>query len=175
MRLACSALVLLALAACRPHEHGRAMAGRRTSGSATATAATLPLLDSLYPCSDCHATRATDLTRRDLEDHEAMIGRHGGAVRWCFDCHDPYDPDQRRLVSQLVSMADAQVLCSQCHPEHYGDWSKRLHGKRAGSWSGLKQFLLCPACHDSHAPKFKRIPAGRASSMAGDALAHYGE
>jgi hypothetical protein len=32
-----------------------------------------------------------------------------------------------------------------------------VHGKRTGSWSGKKQYLLCAHCHDPHQPHFKPL------------------
>jgi hypothetical protein len=48
-------------------------------------------------------------------------------------------------------------LCGQCHGPKLRDWKLGIHGKRTGSWSGKKHYLLCVHCHDSHAPKFKPL------------------
>ena len=37
------------------------------------------------------------------------------------------------------------------------DWKAGDHGKRTGSWSGKKLYLLCANCHNPHSPHFKPI------------------
>ncbi len=162
MRAALTALLMLALAACKPHASGRVPVWQKTAQAATPTelvAAPLPPLGaSIFPCSDCHADLKPNLTRRELENHEEIVLRHGGAERWCFDCHDPDHRDELRLKNGTrVPLAQAQEMCGECHGERYRDWKLGLHGKRMGMWNGRKEYLLCPACHDPHAPRFTPI------------------
>jgi hypothetical protein len=37
------------------------------------------------------------------------------------------------------------------------DWKAGDHGRRTGSWSGRKEYLLCAHCHDPHSPAIKPV------------------
>ncbi|MHB8873136.1 MAG: cytochrome c3 family protein [Myxococcaceae bacterium] len=117
-----------------------------------------PFSEGVFPCSECHAGMEPDLTRRELGMHDTIQLEHGPRERWCFDCHNPTDRDQLRLASgSLVPFSESYRLCGQCHGDKYRDWRVGVHGKRTGSWSGKKQYLLCANCHDPHSPRFKPI------------------
>ncbi len=117
--------------------------------------------ETIFPCMDCHKKDVPlNTTRRELEQHEEIQARlhHGPRERWCFDCHNPIDRDQLRLAGDvLVPFTESYRLCGQCHGDKYRDWKVGVHGKRTGMWNGKKQYLLCPHCHDPHAPRFKPL------------------
>jgi hypothetical protein len=163
MRAVVSAVLMLAVGACKPHAAGR-LPPWQASATATSRAELVAvprpaLAPSIFPCSDCHADMKPNLERRELENHEEIVLSHGGPERWCLDCHDPDHRDELRLKSGArVPLAEADRLCGECHGERHRDWKLGLHGKRMGMWTGgAKQYLLCPACHDPHAPHFKPI------------------
>jgi len=153
----------LLLAACAPRgSRVGALEEARTPATGESEAVTLmpppPLSEGIFPCSDCHASQETRLTRRVLDTHGEIQLRHGDRERWCFDCHDPEDRDQVRLTSgALVPLAESHRLCGQCHGDKHRDWRTGVHGKRIGSWSGAKRALVCRHCHDAHAPHFKAM------------------
>jgi hypothetical protein len=166
MRLAATYIVswlLVVGLACSAHDHESPWLaasapdpGGPAKGSLTALPSP-PLSDGVFPCSDCHANLDTDFTPRVLEDHEIDL-RHGDRERWCFDCHDPGDRDQLRLASgTLVPLDESHRLCGQCHGDKHRDWRRGVHGKRIGSWDGARQYQVCVACHDSHAPSIRPI------------------
>lgn len=123
-----------------------------------------PFSDGIFPCSECHGEMDTNLERRELEDeHEGFTLNHGDRERWCFDCHDAEDRDMLHLASgKKIPFTESYKLCGQCHGDKYRDWRRGAHGKRTGSWSGTKEYLLCAHCHNPHAPHFgpiKPLPA----------------
>jgi hypothetical protein len=66
--------------------------------------------------------------------------------------------DMLKLASgEPVPFAESYKLCGQCHGPTLRDWKAGAHGKRTGSWSGTKEYLLCVHCHDPHSPHFKPI------------------
>ncbi|MDA0322085.1 MAG: hypothetical protein O2923_05130 [Verrucomicrobia bacterium] len=116
-----------------------------------------PFSDDVFPCSDCHdGSEEVNRTRRPLEDfHEEIILKHDEKNRWCLDCHDAQNRDKLHLASgELLDFEESYKLCGQCHGPKLRDWRAGDHGKRTGSWSGAKQYLLCVHCHNPHAPKF---------------------
>ena len=123
-----------------------------------------PFSDGIFPCSECHGEMETNLERRELEDeHEGFTLNHGDRERWCFDCHDADDRDMLHLASgKKIPFTESYRLCGQCHGDKYRDWRGGAHGKRTGSWSGKKEYLLCAHCHNPHSPHFapiKPLPA----------------
>jgi hypothetical protein len=118
-----------------------------------------PFSEGVFPCSGCHAGMKTNPERRELvEFHDEIKMNHGPRDRWCFDCHNPDDRDQLRLVSgRLVPFTRSYELCGQCHGDKLRDWNAGIHGKRTGEWDGKKQYLLCAHCHNPHAPAFAPI------------------
>lgn len=118
-----------------------------------------PLSEGIYPCSRCHATMETNRTRRTLRwAHERIDLRHDEANRWCLDCHDARDRDVLHLADgRPVAFTESYLLCGQCHGPTLRNWRAGEHGRRTGSWSGEKRYLLCVHCHDPHAPRFKPI------------------
>jgi hypothetical protein len=100
-----------------------------------------------------------DRTRRALvAAHDDIVLRHDEEQRWCLDCHDATNRDRLHLASgELVPFEESYRLCGQCHGEKHRDWRAGVHGRRIGSWSGRKEYLLCVHCHDPHAPRFAPI------------------
>lgn len=128
-----------------------------------------------FPCSECHAELEVNPQRRALEEmHDEIELDHGPADRWCFDCHNPDDRDQLRLVNgRLIGFEESYLLCGQCHGTIYRDWRHGIHGRRQGYWNGGKSYLLCAHCHDPHAPAYHAIeplpPPVRPQYLAGAA------
>jgi hypothetical protein len=114
--------------------------------------------EGIFPCSDCHADMDVDMERRELGFHDEIQLHHGPQDRWCFDCHNPEDRDTLRLVGgKEVGFEQSYELCGQCHGTIYRDWREGIHGRRRGYWDGAKSYLLCPACHNPHAPAFQPL------------------
>jgi hypothetical protein len=118
-----------------------------------------PFSEDIFPCSECHDGEDVDTTRRPLEDmHEDIVLDHDSDNRWCLDCHDAQNRDKLHLADgRLIDFTESHKLCGQCHGPKLRDWKAGDHGKRTGSWSGKKQYLLCVHCHDPHAPAFKSL------------------
>ncbi len=118
-----------------------------------------PFSEGIFPCSECHADLETDTTPRKLEEmHEDIVFTHDAENRWCLACHDVKNRDKLHLVGgKPVAFTESYKLCGQCHGPKLRDWKAGEHGKRTGSWSGKKQYLLCVHCHDSHSPRFKPL------------------
>lgn len=117
-----------------------------------------PLTEGIFPCSECHKDIKTNPQRRTLTDaHDDIVLKHG-ENRWCLDCHNADDRDKLRLASgELIEFGQSYLLCGQCHGDKLRDWKVGVHGKRTGSWSGKKQYLLCVSCHNPHSPHFKPL------------------
>lgn len=115
-----------------------------------------PFTPGIFPCSRCHARLITNPTWRKLVwAHTEIELRHNEKNRWCLDCHSVEDRDRLHLASgQLIEFAESYRLCGQCHGTKRRDWEAGEHGKRLGSWSGKKEYLLCASCHDPHHPRF---------------------
>lgn len=132
-----------------------------TSGETTTmiSVAPPPFSEGIFPCSRCHARRVTDPTRRELVwAHTEIVFEHDAEHRWCLDCHGAGRMDMLKLASgEPVPFAESYKLCGQCHGPTLRDWKAGAHGKRTGSWSGTKEYLLCVHCHDPHSPHFKPI------------------
>jgi len=122
-----------------------------------------PLNEAYFPCmSNCHKDMKPNMTVRKLEqEHTEIELHHAEQFRWCLDCHDAQDRDKLHLQSgERIDFTESYRLCGQCHGDKYRDWKKGVHGKRTGSWSGKKEYLLCAHCHNPHNPRFvlKRDP-----------------
>jgi hypothetical protein len=116
-----------------------------------------PFSADIFPCSECHGT--TDVVNRTphkVEFHENIVLRHDEKNRWCLDCHSAQNRDKLHLADgRLVSFTESYRLCGQCHGPTLRNWKAGEHGKRTGSWSGEKKYLLCANCHNPHSPGFK--------------------
>lgn len=169
---------LLVMSACRPvQEHGprwgKAAAAATQTGDTTRAAAKAPVRkvaalfpvapppfsDGVFPCSECHGkTDVVNRTPHAVEFHEDIVLRHDEKNRWCLDCHDAQNRDKLHLADgRLVDFTESYRLCGQCHGPTLRNWKAGEHGKRTGSWSGEKQYLLCANCHSPHAPGFKPL------------------
>lgn len=118
-----------------------------------------PFSEDIFPCSDCHDPEiGFDPTRRVVEDHPEIVFEHDADNRWCLDCHDAANRDKLRLADgRLLDFTESHRLCGQCHGPKFRDWRAGEHGKRTGSWSGKKEYLLCVHCHDPHSPGIKPL------------------
>ncbi len=119
-----------------------------------------PISNEMWPCSSCHdSPEEVNRTRRVLkEEHTNIVLHHDEENRWCLDCHDATNRDVLHLASGVtITFDESYRLCGQCHGDKYRDWKVGVHGKRTGSWSGEKQYLLCVHCHSPHSPHFKPL------------------
>ena len=119
-----------------------------------------PFSEGAFPCTECHdPTIPVNTRRRKLEmAHEDVVLNHDEEHRWCFDCHAETNRDKLRLASgEQIDFTESYRLCGQCHGPTLRNWKAGEHGKRTGSWSGEKQYLLCASCHSPHSPGFKPL------------------
>ena len=118
-----------------------------------------PFSPDIFPCSECHSpTDKVNRTPRKLEFHDEIVLKHDEKNRWCLDCHDAVNRDQLHLADgRPVKFTESYRLCGQCHGPTLRNWQAGEHGKRTGSWSGDKQYLLCASCHSPHSPHFKPL------------------
>lgn len=118
-----------------------------------------PFTPGIFPCSRCHAALIPNSTHRKMRwAHEEIELHHDEENRWCLDCHSAENRDKLHLASgKLIDFTESYKLCGQCHGEKLRDWKAGVHGKRTGSWSGKKLYLLCANCHNPHSPHFKPI------------------
>ena len=119
-----------------------------------------PFSDGIFPCTACHDGKQIPVNtqRRELGMHTEIELHHGPDSRWCLDCHDATSRDNLHLASgEKVAFTASYKLCGQCHGDKLRDWRVGIHGKRTGSWSGPKQYLLCVHCHNPHSPHFKPL------------------
>ena len=166
-----SATILLTVA-CRPVQEKAPRFGKGIEGAGKATAegtskttaalfpvAPPPFSEGVFPCSECHGkTDVVNRTPHAVEFHEDIVLRHDEKNRWCLDCHDAQDRDKLHLADgRLIDFTESYRLCGQCHGPTLRNWKAGEHGKRTGSWSGAKQYLLCASCHSPHSPQFKPL------------------
>ncbi len=120
-----------------------------------------PLSKTISPCRACHGPEkdfpVNFKRREDLLAHTNIKLNHGGVRLWCLDCHSP---DNRNFLLPLsdgkaIDFERSYLLCGKCHGTKYRDWKYGIHGKRTGSWNGVKNYYLCVTCHDPHSPRFK--------------------
>jgi len=118
-----------------------------------------PFSEDIFPCSECHfEDDEVDRTPREVDFHDTVVFEHDEENRWCLDCHDAQNRDMLHLADgRLISFEESQRLCGQCHSSQLKNWRAGDHGRRTGSWSGTKQYLLCAHCHNPHSPAFKPI------------------
>jgi hypothetical protein len=118
-----------------------------------------PFSEGIFPCSECHLeTDEVDTTPRLVDFHNDGIFEHDAENRWCLDCHDATKRDFLHLADgRLIPFEESYRLCGQCHGPQLRDWRAGDHGRRTGSWSGQKEYLLCAHCHNPHSPRFKPI------------------
>ncbi len=118
-----------------------------------------PFSDGIFPCSECHDPKdKVNRTPRKLVFHDEIVLQHDEKNRWCLDCHDAVNRDKLHLADgRLVDFTESYRLCGQCHGPTLRNWKAGEHGKRTGSWSGTKQYLLCASCHNPHSPHFKPL------------------
>jgi hypothetical protein len=118
-----------------------------------------PFSEDIFPCSECHGkTDVVNRTPHPVEFHENIVLRHDEKNRWCLDCHSAQNRDKLHLADgRLIDFKESYRLCGQCHGPTLRNWKAGEHGKRTGSWSGEKQYLLCANCHDPHSPGFKPL------------------
>jgi len=142
-----------------PPEESTAAPAQASLGGELVAVARPPFSDDIFPCSECHAeTDVVDRTRRVVDFHDTVHFTHDAENRWCLDCHDAQNRDKLKLADgRLLDFTESYTLCAQCHGTKFRDWKAGEHGRRTGSWSGTKQYLLCVHCHDPHSPKFKEV------------------
>ena len=151
-------------AACHPAQESGPRFGKAPEGAAKPAASQFavappPFSDGIFPCSECHgATDPVNRTPHVVGFHEEIVLRHDEQNRWCLDCHDAANRDKLHLADgRLVDFKESYKLCGQCHGPTLRNWKAGEHGKRTGSWSGTKQYLLCASCHSPHSPRFKPL------------------
>jgi len=119
-----------------------------------------PFTEGVFPCTDCHDPEIpVNTRRREMKTaHQEIVLQHDQEHRWCLDCHDAANRDVLHLAGgEPVPFEESYRLCGQCHGDKYRDWRAGVHGRRTGSWDGAKQYLLCVACHNAHAPAFQPL------------------
>jgi hypothetical protein len=118
-----------------------------------------PFSEGIFPCSQCHSPDdKVNRVPHAVDFHDNIVLHHDEKNRWCLDCHDARNRDKLHLADgRLVDFTESYRLCGQCHGPTLRNWKAGEHGKRTGSWSGAKQYLLCPSCHSPHAPHFKPL------------------
>ena len=115
------------------------------------------------PCSSCHSVKAPDPKKRRgdqlLHFHQGLTMAQGDLT--CVSCHDSRDYDQLRLADLTsVTFPDVMMLCSQCHGPQRRDYDHGAHGGMSGYWDlsrGKRVRNGCTACHDPHAPAFRKM------------------
>jgi hypothetical protein len=155
---------LLLTVACRPVKESGPRFGNAVDSTARPAAALFPVApppfsDGIFPCSQCHGlTDKVNRTPHKVDFHEEIVLKHDEKNRWCLDCHDARNRDKLHLADgRLVDFTESYRLCGQCHGPTLRNWKAGEHGKRTGSWSGAKQYLLCASCHSPHSPHFKPL------------------
>ncbi|MCX5762006.1 MAG: hypothetical protein NTW72_10995 [Gemmatimonadetes bacterium] len=118
-----------------------------------------PFSEGAFPCSECHGlTDKVNRVPHKVDFHEEIVLQHDEKNRWCLDCHDAQHRDKLHLADgRLIDFTESYRLCGQCHGPTLRNWKAGEHGKRTGSWSGAKQYLLCASCHSPHSPHFKPL------------------
>jgi hypothetical protein len=162
-------LLLLSVASCSPgHADSGSVSGRfgdlpgvrtvETDSQATVLPPPPFEAEDIWMCSDCHDPELMDFDPevRELADpHDILPFDHGASKLWCMDCHDVEDRDMLHLSDgKLLEYDQAPELCGQCHSSNYKDWKAGVHGKRTGSWNGVKEVRPCSHCHSAHTPQF---------------------
>lgn len=159
-----ASIVIASLIAC-DREHRSALdfgtsATAQTSGpEPQLIVAPPPFSEGIFPCSNCHFPEdEVNRTPHPVEFHDDIQLHHDEKNRWCLDCHDATNRDRLHLADgRPVEFTESYRLCGQCHGPTLRDWKAGEHGKRTGSWSGEKEYLLCASCHSPHSPRFKPV------------------
>ena len=129
----------------------------------------------LYPCSDCHEGEPANPKQRQLEDeHTDIVLEHGGGRYWCLTCHGSKDKDTLVSLEKVpINFDQPYLLCGQCHFQRQKDWFFGGHGKRIGTWNGLRVIKVCTECHNPHSPSIKPyVPAPPPKVRSGLARMH---
>lgn len=157
-------IVAMVTVACDPHEEStlhfdHAAASARQQSTTLLPVAPPPFSEGIFPCSSCHSPEdQVDRSPRELGFHDDIVLHHDEKNRWCLDCHDAVNRDRLHLADgRPVEFTESYRLCGQCHGTQLRDWKAGEHGKRTGSWSGEKQYLLCVSCHSPHSPRYKPL------------------
>jgi hypothetical protein len=134
-------------------------AGEEARAAEVLAVAPPPFSPGIFPCSSCHEDLTPNPTPRKLtRKHKDIVLHHDEQNRWCYDCHTSGNLDKLHLASgKPVEFTESYKLCGQCHGPTLRDWRAGEHGKRTGSWSGKKEYLLCASCHSPHSPKFQPL------------------
>ncbi|MGK5094837.1 cytochrome C [Deltaproteobacteria bacterium TL4] len=113
-----------------------------------------------YPCSDCHLDEKPNPKERELkEEHADLKLKHGEGRFWCLTCHHETERNYlRSMKNNLIDFDRPDRLCGQCHFQRQKDWLFGGHGKRFGTWEGVRQMYLCTECHNPHDPTIKPQP-----------------
>jgi hypothetical protein len=155
---------LLLTAACGPVQEKGPRFGNVVDSAAKTTVTLFPVApppfsDGIFPCSQCHGpTDKVNRTPHVVDFHSEIVLQHDEKNRWCLDCHDARNRDKLHLADgRLIDFTESYRLCGQCHGPTLRNWKAGEHGKRTGSWSGAKQYLLCASCHSPHSPHFKPL------------------
>jgi hypothetical protein len=108
-----------------------------------------------FPCTECHNNVVPENMSKDgTKKHKDIVVNHYPGMDKCQLCHDPYDMNQlKRMTQEPVSFNASQEICGQCHGEKKRDWEMGAHGKTVGGWMGAAQKLSCVGCHNPHAPR----------------------
>ncbi|MFT5431655.1 MAG: hypothetical protein ACI9OJ_002352 [Myxococcota bacterium] len=129
---------------------------------------------SAIECASCHSQRTPQRTTQ-LPDgaFHAVVLKHGPLS--CQSCHSAPNYEGFALADgQQIPRAQVMRLCQQCHGTQMRDFEAGLHGGMRGSWDlryGPRERNACTACHDPHAPQFKRfIP-----TLVGRTMHHQGD
>jgi hypothetical protein len=154
-----TAVVILGTLGATTAPESQPSASTNILGAELVAVAPPPFSEGMFPCSECHkAADEVNTTPHAVDFHDKVVFEHDAKNRWCLDCHAVKDRDKLHLADgRLIPFEESYRLCGQCHGTHLRDWKAGEHGKRTGSWSGLKRYLLCPSCHDPHSPRIKPI------------------
>jgi hypothetical protein len=112
-----------------------------------------------FKCSTCHDNSAVTAENAAAVAHGDIVLDHGGAEKplACFTCHKEDQRDAFETQKGVVIDLDhVYELCGQCHFRQKLDWIGGAHGKRIENWAGRRVVANCTACHDPHAPLFKK-------------------
>jgi hypothetical protein len=152
-------LIVTTLVASRSAEPDPGKAAPAPANEELIAVAPPPFSEGIFPCSECHMEDdEVNPSPREVDFHDTVVFNHANESRWCLDCHAAQNRDMLHLADgRLIPFEESYRLCGQCHAQQKNDWEAGDHGRRTGSWSGKKEYLLCAHCHDPHSPAFKPI------------------
>jgi len=112
-----------------------------------------------FSCSQCHNNKPVRVAKAAEIAHGEIVLNHGSESRplSCYTCHKKDERDF--LVTEQgtrIDMDHSYQMCGQCHFRQKKDWVGGAHGKRISYWAGQRVVKNCTACHDPHAPLFKK-------------------